>query len=138
MSRRPAWTTALLLGLMALVLSACVAPAAPAAPAASDGAAASSDAAAIELVVWAEGGTVNTIESDPEGQGKYGKYIIEKFEEENPGVKVKLEYHGWDEELRQNLVTALLANNAPDIVVGENFFQQYAELGTLQSPAGNK
>lgn len=129
MHQRLWWTTTILLGIMALVLSACVAPAAPAAPAAADGAASSEDA--IEIVVWAEGNTVNTIESDPEGQGKYGKYIIEKFEEEHPGVKIKLEYHGWDEELRQNLVTALLANNAPDIVVGENFFQQYAELGSL-------
>lgn len=132
MRRRTWWVTASLIGLVTFVLSACVAPSAPAAPAAGDsGAAAASEDGAIEIVVWAEGGTVNTIESDPEGQGKYGKYIIEKFEEEHPGVKIKLEYHGWDEELRQNLVTALLANNAPDIVVGENFFQQYAELGSL-------
>lgn len=119
--------TALLLVLA--VLAACTPTVAPAAPAASDGAA--QPAATRELVVWAEGNTVNTIESDPEGQGLYGKYIIEKFEEENPGVTVRLEYHGWDEELRQNLVSALLAGAAPDIVVGENFFQQYAELDAL-------
>lgn len=89
------------------------------------------EGSAIDLVIWAEGNVVNSMESDPEGQGMYGQYIIEKFEEENPGVNVVLEYHGWDEELRQNLVTALLANNGPDIVVGENFFQQYAELGSL-------
>lgn len=46
-------------------------------------------------------------------------------------MTVKLENHGWDEELRQNLVTALLAGTAPDVMVGENFFQQYAELGAL-------
>ncbi len=133
MIRKLSGTTAILLGILALVLSACTAPAAPTtsdAPAAASDTAASSEGD-IEIVVWAEGGTVTGIESDPEGAGKYGKYIVEKFEEEHPGVKVKLESHGWDEELRQNLVTALLANNAPDIVVGENFFQQYAELGSL-------
>lgn len=96
-----------------------------------EAAAAGSDDDVVEIVVWAEGNAVNSMEADPEGQGMYGKYIVEKFEEENPGVKIKLEYHGWDEELRQNLVTALVANNAPDIVVGEAFFQQYAELGSL-------
>jgi len=132
MIRKLSGTTAIVLGILVLVLSACTAPAAPTV---SDAPAAASDTAAstgdIEIVVWAEGGTVAGIESDPEGAGKYGKYIVEKFEEEHPGVKIKLESHGWDEELRQNLVTAMLANNAPDIVVGENFFQQYAELGSL-------
>jgi ABC-type glycerol-3-phosphate transport system substrate-binding protein len=33
--------------------------------------------------------------------------------------------------LRQNLFNALLAGTPPDIVVGKNFFQQYAELGAL-------
>ena len=130
----------LLLALFAMTIGACAAPAPEAAPEESAPAEASDDAAAdesadateeIEIVVWAEGNAVGSMESDPEGQGMYGKYIVEKFEEENPGVKIKLEYHGWDEELRQNLVTTLLANNAPDIVVGENFFQQYAELGSL-------
>lgn len=85
----------------------------------------------VEIVVWAEGITVSTMETDPTGAGRYGLYIKDQFEKEHPGVTVKLEHHGWDEELRQNLVTALLAGTAPDVVVGENFFQQYAELGAL-------
>lgn len=85
----------------------------------------------IELVIWAEFFTQDAITTDPEGAGRYGLYLIEQFEKEHPGVKVKLEYHGWDETLRQNLFNALLAGTAPDIVVGENFFQQYAELGAL-------
>ena len=130
------WTGLTVVVLLALLLGACT-PTAPAAEApaaeapAAEAPAADAEPGAIELVVWAEGGTVDTMTSDPEGRGKYGQYLIEKFEEENPGVTVKLEYHGWDEELRQNLVTALLGGNAPDIVVGENFFQQYAELGSL-------
>ncbi len=129
MTHRTPWSTIALLLVVSLFMAACTPPAPPVAPAAAGGEAPASGP--IEIVVWAEGNTVNTIEADPDGQGQYGKYIVEKFEEENPGVTIKLEYHGWDEELRQNLVTALLANNAPDIVVGENFFQQYAELGAL-------
>jgi ABC-type glycerol-3-phosphate transport system substrate-binding protein len=34
---------------------------------------------------------------------------------------------GWDEVLRQNLVTALLGGTPPDIIVGENYIQPYAE-----------
>ncbi len=134
MSKSSIWRLLSIL-TVAMLFVACSAPAAsPAAPSGDTGASTGDSAAPagnIELVVWAEGGTVDTMTSDPEGQGQYGRYLIEKFEEENPGVTVKLEYHGWDEELRQNLVTALLGGNAPDIVVGENFFQQYAELGSL-------
>lgn len=126
-------TMLMIITLLALFGAGCVAqPAADGAPASDDVAVEQpQEGSAIDLVIWAEGNVVNSMESDPEGQGMYGQYIIDKFEEENPGVNVVLEYHGWDEELRQNLVTALLANNGPDIVVGENFFQQYAELGSL-------
>lgn len=86
----------------------------------------------VELVIWAEGNTQQSMADDPEGAGRYGRYLKEQFEAENPGVTVKMEYHGWDQELRQNLVNALLAGTAPDVVVGENFFQQYAELGALR------
>lgn len=85
----------------------------------------------VELVIWAEFFTQDAIVTDPDGAGRYGTYLIEQFEKEHPGVTVRLEYHGWDETLRQNLFNALLAGTAPDIVVGENFFQQYAELGAL-------
>lgn len=85
----------------------------------------------IELVIWAEDFTHHTTKTDPDGAGRYGLYLKEQFEKEHPGVTVTLEFHGWDESLRQNLFNALLAGTAPDIVVGENFFQQYAELGAL-------
>lgn len=85
----------------------------------------------IELVIWAEDFTQDTVITDPDGAGRYGRYLIEQFEKEHPGVTVRLEFHGWDETLRQNLFNALLAGTAPDIVVGENYFQQFAELGAL-------
>ncbi len=84
-----------------------------------------------ELVVWAEFFTANSMSTDPDGAGKYGLYLKEQFEKEHPGVTVRIESHGWDETLRQNLFNALLAGTAPDIVVGENYFQQFAELGAL-------
>ena len=50
------------------------------------------------------------------------------FIAKHPDVKLVWEDHGWDEALRQNIVTALLAGTPPDVIVGENFFQQYASL----------
>ena len=85
----------------------------------------------VELVVWAEYFTQEIMVSDPDGAGRYGWYLKEQFEKEHPGVTVRIEYHGWDEALRQNLFNALLAETAPDIVVGENFFQPFAEIGAL-------
>ncbi|MCD6555128.1 MAG: extracellular solute-binding protein [Anaerolineae bacterium] len=62
---------------------------------------------------------------------EYQNAVHDLFHEKYPNVTVKCENHGWDEELRQNLVTALLGGTAPDIIVGENFFQQYGDLGAL-------
>ncbi|MCA9932846.1 MAG: extracellular solute-binding protein [Ardenticatenaceae bacterium] len=85
----------------------------------------------VELVVWAEYFTQNAISTDPDGAGAYGRYLKEQFEKEHPGVTVRIEYHGWDTALQQNLFNALLAGTPPDIVVGENYFQLFAELGAL-------
>jgi len=83
--------------------------------------------AKFELIHWAEGYLWNT---DP----KYKPYqdkVLEKWKALYPNVTPKFENHGWDEELRQNLVTALLGGTAPDVIVGENFFQQYGAMGAL-------
>jgi ABC-type glycerol-3-phosphate transport system substrate-binding protein len=42
-----------------------------------------------------------------------------------------MEYQGWDEALRQNLLNSLMIGAAPDIVVGENYFQQLIEMEAL-------
>ena len=119
--------------LLLFILTACERPTAipTPTPPPTTGAQKPSPENPVELVIWAEFFTYDGITTDPEGAGLYGSYLIEKFEEEHPGVTVRLEYHGWDETLRQNLFNALLAGTPPDIVVGENFFQQYAELGAL-------
>ena len=85
----------------------------------------------VELVIWAEPYTWHTMSRDPAGSGRYGIYLKEQFEREHPGVTVIIESQGWDEALRQNLVNALQIGTAPDIVVGENYFQQFIEQGAL-------
>ncbi|MFB0537504.1 MAG: extracellular solute-binding protein [Anaerolineae bacterium] len=85
----------------------------------------------VTLVVWADGAAIGQMETDPEGRGAYAVYLKEKFEEEHPGVTVSLEDHGWDAALRQSLVNALLAGVAPDVIVGEGFFKNYAALDAM-------
>ena len=85
------------------------------------------------LTVWGSGLDLNAyLNGDKNG---YGYPCLEAqenaFKAKHPDVKLVWEEHGWDEELRQNIVTALLAGNPPDVIVGENFFQQYASLNAL-------
>ncbi len=108
----------------ASLLAACApVPAAPAPPPA----AAKPTEAPFELVHWAEG----YLYSEAEPHVKYQETVRRLFKEMYPHVTIRWENKGWDEVLRQNLVTALLAGTGPDIIVGENFFQQYADLGAL-------
>lgn len=82
------------------------------------------------LIHWAEG----YLHEDNPNREMYQSYrdaADALFREKFPNVTVKCENHGWDEALRQNLVTALLGGTAPDIIVGENFFQQYGDMGAL-------
>jgi multiple sugar transport system substrate-binding protein len=80
-----------------------------------------------DLVHWAEG----YLYSEDERFKPYQDAVKDRFKEMYPHVTVKFENFGWDEALRQNLVTALLGGTAPDVIVGENFFQQYADLGAM-------
>lgn len=76
---------------------------------------------AIEIVHWVE----HYLLPDLEDFKAYQDAAMEAYHEKYPNVTVIAEDHGWDEALRQNLVTALLGGTAPDVIVGENFFQQY-------------
>ena len=80
-----------------------------------------------DLVHWAEG----YLYSEDERFKPYQDAVKDRFKEMYPHVTLKFENFGWDEALRQNLVTALLGGTAPDVIVGENFFQQYADLGAM-------
>ncbi|OQY46576.1 MAG: hypothetical protein B6242_07350 [Anaerolineaceae bacterium 4572_78] len=70
----------------------------------------------IELVIWS---------------AEHGMYLKEQFEIEHPNVTVIIENQGWDQVLHQNLLNAIQAGTAPDIVIGESYFQQLAEAGYL-------
>lgn len=85
----------------------------------------------VELVIWAERSTVEHLAPSVEDKNLYGVYLKEQFEREHPGVIITLEYQGWDEALRQNLLNSFLIGAAPDIIVGENYFHQYAMMGAL-------
>lgn len=129
------WNFRRVIGLCLLfTLVACAHPAAPTSPppTVTDSLTSAADSAEpVELIVWAEYWTMETANSDPDGRGRYGRYIVEQFEAEHPGVTVRLEFHGWDEALRQNLFNALLAGTAPDVVVGESFFRPLILSGDL-------
>ena len=83
------------------------------------------------LTVWGSGLDLAAMEKDPKGAGAAMLALKETFLAKNPDTKVIWEDHGWDEALRQNIVTALLGGTQPDVIVGENFFQQYAALNAL-------
>jgi len=86
----------------------------------------------VELVIWGEGITAGQLELDPsDPRAEYAHALVTKFQEENPGITVKFENHGWDEELRQNLTNAMLAGTGPDIIVGEGFFKNMAALDAM-------
>jgi ABC-type glycerol-3-phosphate transport system substrate-binding protein len=88
------------------------------------------------LTVWGSGLDLTQIQKDPTGAtagsgGVVQKTLQDLFLSKHPNDKLVWEDHGWDEVLRQNVVSALLAGTAPDVIVGENFFQQYAALNAL-------
>ncbi|MCL5995812.1 MAG: substrate-binding domain-containing protein, partial [Chloroflexi bacterium] len=83
------------------------------------------------LTVWGSGLDLTQIEKDPAGAGAALIKHRDTFLANHANATVVWEDHGWDEELRQNIVSALLAGTQPDVIVGENFFQQYAALKAL-------
>lgn len=57
---------------------------------------------------------------------------IEKYEKENPNVKIEIISVGWD-ELNSKVVQLYQANEAPDMMIlGSRSLRQFAELGVLE------
>ena len=88
------------------------------------------------LTVWGSGLDIAQVEKDPENKthnsgGAVQKMHKDLFLAKHENTTLVWENHGWDEELRQNIVSGLLAGTQPDVIVGENFFQQYAALKAL-------
>jgi ABC-type glycerol-3-phosphate transport system substrate-binding protein len=125
-------------GSAGVALAACAAPAAPAAAPQVvevtrqvEVTSAPAAAGAQTLTVWGSGLDLTFIDNDPTAKGAAMVAHKNAFLAKHPDTKIVWEEHGWDETLRQNITTALLAGTAPDAIVGENFFQQYASLGAL-------
>jgi multiple sugar transport system substrate-binding protein len=129
MSRRDFLKAASATAAMAF-LAACQAPATPAPVVDAGPGDAIPGTDTFEIVHWAEG----VLDPNNTNAEKFKPYVDaarNAFAEKFPNVTVTPVNMGWDEALRQNLVTALLGGTAPDVIVGENFFQQYGDLGAL-------
>lgn len=84
----------------------------------------------VELVIWGEGGMVTCLdEQSEEVNCIFTRNLQAGWEALHPEITLKWEFHGWDEELRQNLVTAELGGTAPDITVGESFMPALTREG---------
>jgi len=84
-------------------------------------------AAPFVLELWSWG----PMNPDNEPTKLYHDTMKKRFKDKYPLGDFKFRDMGWDEVLRQNLVTALLGGTPPDIIVGENFIQPYAEIGAF-------
>jgi len=73
----------------------------------------------IDLVGW----SVSGMDPDAAEWKDYRDAVLAIMEDELPGVTFTWRDMGWDEVLRQNLVTGLLGGTAPDIIVNESFIQ---------------
>lgn len=85
------------------------------------------------VVVWGVGVDLDKrLATNPkDGDALWQKWLIENFEAQNPGVKIKGEDHGWDEPLRTGLLTAIAGGTAPDTTIGEAFVHEFAALGAF-------
>ncbi len=99
-------------------LAACTPPPVPQA-----GAAGAPSTAAVELIGW----TVHGMDPANEQFKPHREAVLAHFNAKYPNATFTHMEMGWDEVLRQNLVTALLGGTPPDIIVGENYIQPYAE-----------
>jgi ABC-type glycerol-3-phosphate transport system substrate-binding protein len=110
-------------------LAACAAPAAPgAAPAESSGEAAEPAASGTALVGWLN---IGFLPENTETEQPYRDVVLAHWNERYPDATIEYVNMGWDEVLRQNLVTAMLGGTAPDMIVGENYIQPYAIEGAF-------
>lgn len=115
------------MGLSAVVLAGCQPPA----PQPGETVPGPGEPAPFEVVHW-----TSLLDQDTEAIKPWKDAVVAEFKELYPHVTPVFENHGWDLTLRQNVLAALLAGTNPDVVVGENFFQEYADLGALRSLDG--
>ena len=87
------------------------------------------------LVVWCAGldvGYEQTLVVDEENPtALLTKYIVEKFERENEGKKLKLFFNGWGEDLNKMISNALITNIEVDVVPGEQYLKKLVDSETF-------
>lgn len=84
------------------------------------------------LVIWGEPGTVTCInEASDATNCIYAVSLNNMWSEMHPDITLQWEDHGWDVDLRQNLITAQLGGTAPDITVGESFMPEFTRNGSF-------
>jgi len=78
------------------------------------------DNAHLTLHFWAMG-----------AEGETVQYLIPEFEEENPGVKVKVQMIPWT-AAQEKLITAFASDNLPDVLqLGNTWIPQFVSLNAL-------
>ena len=61
-------------------------------------------------------------------EGEFVKMLIPKFEEENPGIKVKVQMAPWT-AAQEKLISAYASDNLPDVFqLGNTWIPQFAQL----------
>src|SRR5690349_1918051 len=95
----------------------------PPVPQAGAGGAAAPAAQSVEIIGW----SVMNMDPSVEKDKPYQDAVLAHFKAKHPNATFKYMNMDWDEKLRQNLVTALLGGTPPDLIVGENYIQPYAE-----------
>jgi multiple sugar transport system substrate-binding protein len=63
--------------------------------------------------------------------GQWAQWVIKTFQQQNPGITIKAEDHGWDQPLRTAVLTAIAGNTVPEITTGEAFVHEFAALGAF-------
>ncbi|MFH1084308.1 MAG: extracellular solute-binding protein [Chloroflexota bacterium] len=79
----------------------------------------------VNLAIWSMGPLNPDAAAWKDYQVTFKKILADKV----PGATYTFKDMGWDEVLRQNMVTGLLGGTAPDVIVGESFIQPYARIG---------
>lgn len=73
----------------------------------------------------------STLKIDPGNYSAlYAKYVIEKFHEKYPDVKIQYEAKGWAEQLNENIVRSATVSQ-PDIIGTETYTQNLIDLDYL-------
>jgi len=84
----------------------------------------------VRLTVWAQPSLDWPTNTDKKNQDLY-KYIQGEMEKKFPGITIDYVGKGWGDDLRQNLMLAVMAGNPPDVAFGEDFVPELAKMGSL-------